>query len=907
MTHRIASPFIRIALTSVVAALVACGGGASQQAGTDTVTLTSTSGFPHGLEVTMARTAAAGQPVAVTIRAFVASGITFTAYRGTVTLTTDDTGASVPVPFKFTAADRGRKTVQVTLRTAGLHVVQTTDENQATDTAFTIVSPAAFASLAVEGVPTAKAAGEPFVVTVTARDAFGNTATGYRGTVRFSSSDPAAVLAADSAFTAADNGRKLFALSFRTQGAQTFTVRDTAVSGLTVTSAAVAVRSGAAARIQLSLSGTFKVDDPHTLTARVRDAFGNAVTDFAGTISFATSDLAAPSIPNAVLTGSEGGVATVGNIRFYTAGLQSIVATSGAATGSIEQAISSASAQALVLSGAPSAVMAGEPFGLKVRAVDLHGNVAVDYSAPVSFSSSDLFARLPPPGPLSQGTRDVAVALAKAPAGSILVTDGALSGSTGEITVEAGDAVAFALQGNVTETAGAPADVTVVAYDGFANTATAFRAAVTFSSTDAKSVLPAAYTFTAADAGQHGFQVTFKTAGTQGLTVASGAASGSTSFTVSAAGAVSCAVSQFPTSAPAGSQIPLRVTVYDLFDNVSTGFAGVVRLTSSDARAQLSPASAFDPASDRGTRVYSARLLSAGPQTVTAAESTNAFSCQATVTVDVGRAQLVITLPVDVNAGAEANGTVTVKDGFDNVISDYAGSVTFTSSDSLATKPPDVTFNGTQGGSVTISARFVSLGVQSLTASQIGDATITGSATTNVHGFVYADPPAGAKVRLVLNAANSTPAAVQLDLVVGNGLVAAYGAGFNLPLAGNRVVAGTPLLVEPAAVGGVINFALGIAPKAVAAALPTSGPAAGTLLTGVSQKASGAGAKTTDTTLTVGAVMYSVRLALAPTATTGTIFDGNVLPAGYRAAVRDRLGKDVAEMADFAIGQLAVR
>jgi hypothetical protein len=907
VTDRIASPFIRIALTSVIAALMACGGGASQQAGTDTVTLTSTSGFPHGLEVTMVRTAAAGQPVALTIRAFVAFGITFTAYRGTVTLTTDDTGASVPVPFKFTPADRGRKTVQVTLRTAGLHLVQATDENQATDTAFTIVSPAVLASLALDGVPTAKAAGEPFAMTVTARDAFGNTATGYRGTVRFSSSDAAAVLPADAAFSAADNGRKSFALSFRKQGAQTFTVRDTAVSGLTVTSAAVAVRSGAAARIQLSLSGTFKVDDPHTLTAQVRDAFGNAVTDFAGSISFASSDLAAPSIPNAVLRGSEGGVATVGNIRFYTAGLQSIVATSGAATGSIEQAISNASAQALVLSGAPSAVMAGEPFGLKVRAVDLHGNVAVDYAAPVSFNSTDLFARLPAPGPLSQGTRDVAVALAKAPAGSISVTDGSLSGSTGEITVEAGDAVAFALEGNVTQTAGAPADVTVVAYDGFANTATTFRAAVTFSSTDAKSVLPAAYTFTAADAGRHGFQVTFKTAGTQGLTVARGAASGSTSFTVSAAGAVSCALSQFPTSAPAGSQIPLRVTVYDLFDNVSTGFAGVVQLTSSDARAQLSPASAFDPASDRGSRVYSARLFSTGPQAVTAAESTNAFSCQATVTVDGGRARFVITLPVDVNAGADANGSVTVKDGFDNVITDYAGSVTFRSSDSLATKPPDVTFNGTHGGSATISARFISLGVQSLIASQIGDATITGSATTNVHGFVYADPPAGAKVRLVLNIANSTPAAVQLDLVVGNGLVAAYGAGFNLPLAGNRVVAGTPLLVEPAAVAGVTNFALGIAPKAVAAALPTSGPAAGTLLTGVSQKASGTGARTTDTTLTVGAVIYSVRLALAPTATTGTIFDGNALPAGYRAAVRDRLGKDVAEMADFAIGQLAVR
>ena len=907
MTQRIVKPSIRILLASVTAALAACGGGQQANSNTSTVTVTSTSGPPHGLLLTMPRTGGAGQAVAVTILAFNPSGGAFTAFRGTVTLTTDDAAASVPAPFTFTSADRGQKTVQVTFRTAGLHVLKATDDNGATDTDFTVVAPAAATLLALDGVPAAKAAGDTFAVTVTARDAFGNTATGYRGTVQFSSSDAAAVLPADSAFGAADNGRKSFALSFRTQGAQTITVRDAAATGLAVTSAAIAVPSGAAARIQLALSGSFKADDPHTLTARVRDAFGNSVTDFAGTISFASSDLAAPSIPNAVLTGSEGGMATVGNVRFYTAGLQSIVATSGAATGSIEQAISNAAAQALVLSGAPSAVMAGEPFGLKVRAVDLHGNLAIDYTASVSFSSTDIYARLPAPGPLSQGARDVAVALGKAPGASISVTDGSLSGSTGAITVEAGDVASFAVQGDSTATAGSPAGVAVVAFDVFTNTATAFRGQVSFSSTDPKSVLPAAYTFSAADAGRHGFQVTFKTAGAQGLSVSSGAASGSASFTVGSAGAVSCALSQFPASAPAGSQIPLRVTVYDPFDNVSTGFAGVVQLTSTDPRAQLSPASAFDPTNDRGSRVYSARLLSAGPQIVTAAESSNAFSCQATVTVDVGRAQFVVSLPSDVNAGAAAGGTLTVQDGFQNVITDFAGAVTFTSSDSLATTPANVTFDGTQGGGVTISARFISLGVHSLTASLVGDATITGSTTTNVHGLVYTDPPAGAKVRLVLNAANSTPAAVQLDLVVGNGLVAAYGAGFNLPLAGSRVVAGTPLLVEPAAVGGVTNFTLGAAPKAVAAALPTSGPAEGILLTGVSQKAAGAGAKTTDTTLSVGAVMYSVRLALAPTATAGTIFDGNALPAGYRAAVRDRLGKDVAEMADFGIGQLVVR
>src|SRR5262249_11692231 len=50
-------------------------------------------------------------------------------------------------------------------------------------------------------------AGAPFDITVTAQDAFGNTATSYTGTVQFVSSDPhPAILPADYTFTAADAG-----------------------------------------------------------------------------------------------------------------------------------------------------------------------------------------------------------------------------------------------------------------------------------------------------------------------------------------------------------------------------------------------------------------------------------------------------------------------------------------------------------------------------------------------------------------------------------------------------------------------------------------------------------------------------------------------------------------------------
>src|SRR5262249_14061994 len=50
-------------------------------------------------------------------------------------------------------------------------------------------------------------AGNPFTFRVTLQDPFGNTATGFRGMLHFSSSDPQAVLPADYTFTEADAGQ----------------------------------------------------------------------------------------------------------------------------------------------------------------------------------------------------------------------------------------------------------------------------------------------------------------------------------------------------------------------------------------------------------------------------------------------------------------------------------------------------------------------------------------------------------------------------------------------------------------------------------------------------------------------------------------------------------------------------
>ena len=66
-----------------------------------------------------------------------------------------------------------------------------------------------------------------FTITVTAVDAYGNTATSYRGHVHFTSSDSHAHLPGDYSFSSNDSGVHKFTVTLRTKGTQTISVKDT--------------------------------------------------------------------------------------------------------------------------------------------------------------------------------------------------------------------------------------------------------------------------------------------------------------------------------------------------------------------------------------------------------------------------------------------------------------------------------------------------------------------------------------------------------------------------------------------------------------------------------------------------------------------------------------------------------
>src|SRR5207253_9788121 len=112
-----------------------------------------------------------------------------TAYAGSVHFTTTDTSSGVVLPADATLAN-GTGTFSATLIKAGAQTITARDTVTATiaGTLSVTVKPGAAASLTLIA-PATVTASQSFSVTVTAKDAYGNVATGYRGAVHFTSSD----------------------------------------------------------------------------------------------------------------------------------------------------------------------------------------------------------------------------------------------------------------------------------------------------------------------------------------------------------------------------------------------------------------------------------------------------------------------------------------------------------------------------------------------------------------------------------------------------------------------------------------------------------------------------------------------------------------------------------------------
>ena len=350
---------------------------------------------------------------------------------------------------------------------------------------------------------------------MTAQDQFNNTATGYTGTVHFTSTDGGAVLPANSTLT---NGTGTFSATLNTGGNQTITATDTVVGSITGTSNTIAVGAGAATHFVVSAPASATAGSAFSFTVTAQDQFNNTATGYAGTVHFTSTDGQAVLPANSTLTNGTGTFSAT----LKTAGNQTLTAAdtvTPSITGTSNTiAVSAAGATHFTVS-APSSATAGSAFIFTVTAQDQFNNTATSYAGTVHFTSSDSNAALPANTTLTNGVGTFSATLKTAGSQTITATDtvtSSITGTSNTIAVSAGAATHFSVSAPASAVPGSAFSFTVTAQDQFNNTATGYAGTVHFTSTDGAAVLPANSTLTN---GTGTFSATLNTFGNQTITV----------------------------------------------------------------------------------------------------------------------------------------------------------------------------------------------------------------------------------------------------------------------------------------------------------------------------------------------------------------------------------------------------
>src|SRR5262249_52523698 len=157
-----------------------------------------------------------------------------------------------------------------------------TTSSSITGSATVAVNPAAASTFIVGSFPSSITAGAAGTFTVTAKDSFNNTATGYTGTVHFTSSDSQAVLPANSTLT---NGTGSFSATLKTAGTQSLTATDTVTSSITGAQSGIAVSPAAASTLVVAgFPSPTTAGTAGNFAVTAKDPYGNTVTSYAGTV-----------------------------------------------------------------------------------------------------------------------------------------------------------------------------------------------------------------------------------------------------------------------------------------------------------------------------------------------------------------------------------------------------------------------------------------------------------------------------------------------------------------------------------------------------------------------------------------------------------------------------------------------
>ncbi len=690
----------------------------------------------------------AGTPFNIRITARDANGNTQTGFGGTVTISSTGTlssGGGTTGTFNAGVL----ASTPVTISNTGNFTITATGGGQSGSSNSFVVGPGALANFLVEyvggGLIPGETAGTPFNIRITARDAIGNTQTGFVGTVTISSTGTLSTGGGTSgAFTAGVLAST--PITFSNTGNFTITATGGGQSG---TSNSFAVGPGALANFLVEGAGggsipTETAGAAFNIKITARDANGNTQTGYTGTVSItSTGTLSAGGGTTANFVS---GVLASTSVTISNTGTFTITAAGGGQSGTSNSfAVNSGGVTNFLVEAAAGGSIApqtaGTAFSIKITARDAGNNVVTSFTGTVDLTST---------GNLSSGSGTTpafvngvlasrSVTISNTGTFSIIATrtGGTETGASNAFLVGPGVLANFLVESSAggsigAQTAAAPFTIRITARDANNNTQTGFSGTVTISSTGALSAgggtstsfVAGVLTSTSVTISNTGnFTITAtNTAGAQNgtsnaFTVGPGPLA---NFLVEAAGGGAIGTQT------AGTAFAIKITARDANNNIQTGFVGTVTITSSGTLFSGGGTSAAFTAGVLSSS--NVTISNTGSFTITATNSAGAQTGTSTAfTVNPGA--LANFLVENAGGGAipgEGAGTpfsikITARDANNNTVTGFVGTVTISSTGTLSA-------GGGTSGAFTAGV----LASTSVTISNTGTFTITATNTAGV-------------------------------------------------------------------------------------------------------------------------------------------------------------------------------
>ncbi|MFN0157174.1 MAG: T9SS type A sorting domain-containing protein [Bacteroidota bacterium] len=696
-------------------------------------------------------TQTAGVPFSIKVTAQDVGNNTVTGFTGTVEIASTGTlssGSGTTLSFVGGILTSH----SITITNTGSFTISATNSSgpeTGTSNSFTVNS-AALDNFLVEaaggGAITTQVAGTPFNIKVTARDVFNNTVTGFTGTVDITSSG---TLSAGGGTAAALTAGVLSSHGVTISNTGSFSVTATNSSGPeTGSSNSFTVNAGALANFLVEANGggvipTQSAGTPFAIQVTARDALGNTVIAFGGTVDITSSGTL--SAGGGTTIAFTAGVLAGHSVTISNTGSFDITATNtlGAETGTSNLfTVNVGPLNNFLVEAAGGAAIgtqtAGSPFNIQVTARDAGGNTVTSFTGTVDITSSGILS--------AGGGTTLALTAGVLSSHSVTITSsgsttitatntlGVENGTSNSFVVNAGALDNFLVEasggGSVgTQTAGTPFNIQVTARDAFNNISTSFIGTVDITSSGTLSAGGGTtLAFTAGVLASH--SVTISNTGNFTITSTNtlGAENGTSNIFMVNSGALSSFLVETSGGGPiptqtAGTPFSVQVTARDAFNNTVTAFAGTVDITSTGT---LSSGGGTTVALTAGVLAsHSVTISNTGNFTVTATNTlgaetgtSNSFAVDPGV-LDNFLVEAAGGGPIATKtAGVPFNVQITARDAFNNAVTAFVGTVDMSSSGTLSS-----------GAGTTLAFTAGALASHTVTISNTGSFTITATNT----------------------------------------------------------------------------------------------------------------------------------------------------------------------------------